>query len=458
MITEPLPRSSPTAQNLDAAGILGFLESIEAAPDIELHSLMILRHGQVVTEGWWQPYSPDELHLLYSLSKSFTATALGFAVDEGLVTLEDLLISHFEEFASDITHPWSRAITLRDLVSMSTGHYEDVLDRAVLADRAEPVRGLLLTPPDEAPGSVFAYNNAATYAVGAVVQRRSGQSLADYLRPRLFDPLGIGPVFWDNLDGRDLGFTGLHLRTEDIARFGQLYLQDGVWGGRQLLPAGWAELARQLHTPNPNEPNPDWQLGYGFQFWMSRHGYRGDGAYGQFCLILPEQDAVVVTTAATENMQGVLDAVWSQLIPAFDRVGSAADDAALVERLSVAALDQPSESTLADASQWFVVQDVIEQPSGGWSIAAVDHDRPLTIAVGAGAWQRTTIDLGNDRTLQVDAQGHWVDQTTFAAELIFSQTPHRLSVTFQSARGGSSASWRTVPLLSPSVLSLAIAP
>ena len=123
-----------------------------------------------------------------------------------------------------------------------------------------------------------------------------------------------------------------------MARFGQLYLDDGVWQGVRLLPAGWVAEATALHTPNPGEPHPDWQQGYGYQFWQSRHGYRGDGAYGQFCLVLPEQDAVVVTTAATENMQGILDAVWAELLPAFDGPGSAADDHRLAARLAALAL------------------------------------------------------------------------------------------------------------------------
>ncbi len=126
-----------------------------------------------------------------------------------------------------------------------------------------------------------------------------------------------------------------------MARFGQLYLDDGVWQGTRLLPAGWVAEATALHTPNPGEPHPDWQQGYGYQFWQSRHGYRGDGAYGQFCLVLPEQDAVVVTTAATENMQGILDAVWAELLPAFDGPGSAADDDRLAARLAALALPGP---------------------------------------------------------------------------------------------------------------------
>ena len=141
--------------------------------------------------------------------------------------------------------------------------------------------------------------------------------LIEYLRPRLFDPLGIDQAGWQqDAAGRDLGYTGLHATTDAIARLGLLYLQRGVWNGQRLLSEEWVAEATRIQVENPNEPNPDWRRGYGFQFWMARHGYRGDGAYGQFCVVLPEQDAVIATTAGTENMQGILDAVWTDLLPA----------------------------------------------------------------------------------------------------------------------------------------------
>jgi hypothetical protein len=140
--------------------------------------------------------------------------------------------------------------------------------------------------------------------------------LTQYLRPRLFDPLGIGHVGWQTWPpGREQGFSGLHARTEDIAKLGQLYLQRGRWDGVQLIPEQWVAEATSVQVENPDEPVPDWRQGYGFQFWMSRHGYRGDGAFGQFCVILPEHDTVVVTTACTLDMQAVLDAMWAHLLP-----------------------------------------------------------------------------------------------------------------------------------------------
>lgn len=462
MAANPLPRSTPTAEGVNAAGVQSFLDHVDANPEIELHSLMMLRHGSVIAEGWWHPYDADSLQLVYSVSKSFTATALGFGVAEGLVNLEDPLISYFEEFEADITHPLSRAITLGHLAAMSSGHYEDPLDRAVRADPDEPVRGFLLTPPDAPPGSVFAYNNVATYALAAVIQRRSGESLTDYLRPRLLDPIGIGPVVWDRMGGRDLGFTGLHLRTEDLARFGELYRCDGAWHGVQVLPPGWTELAQQIHITTASEENIDWQQGYGYQFWRSAHGYRADGAFGQFCLILPDQDAVIVTTTATETAQKLLEAAWNHLLPAFgdsSRVDQTHEDGAarLTERLSALALGSPTRPATPELVANVIVNAVSVAPRGGWLLEATEASQLLRVEVGDQAWKRTRIPLDDSSVLTVEARGGWTSPSYFAAELVFSDSPHRMSLTFSAEDGSSTAFWQTVPLFAPTLSSAGLA-
>lgn len=321
-----LPVSGPGEQGVDAEGILALLDAWEADPAQDPHSLMILRHGRVVAEGWWAPYTRDRRQLLYSLSKSFTATAAGLAVAEGLLDLDAPIIDYFPEFADQIADPRARAIRVRHAASMATGHLAETLDRALEIDPGEPVRGFLLVPPDREPGTVFAYNQPATYALAAIVQRLTGVSLGAYLRPRLFEPLGLPSFGWDEYPpGRSVGFTGLYATTDAIARLGQLYLQDGVWGGRRILPAGWVAEATRAHiptVPGPGEvpeapPEPDWAGGYGYQFWMSQHGYRADGAYGQFCLVLPEHDAVLACTGATMDTARCLQLVWDNLLPAF---------------------------------------------------------------------------------------------------------------------------------------------
>ena len=227
-MTTQLPRSTPSAQGIDPAGVSAFLDAIDAAADIELHSLMIIRHGQVVAEGWWSPYGPDRVHLLYSLSKSFTSTAAGFAVDEGLLDLDATVLSYFPEFDADITDPRSRSMRIRHIAAMASGHTQETLERAVRLDPQEPVRGFLLIPPEREPGTVFAYNQPCTYSLGAIVQRLSGQSLIEYLRPRLFEPLGIDTYAWQEHP------PGREPRLQRPARHHRRHRQ-----ARPALPPAW---------------------------------------------------------------------------------------------------------------------------------------------------------------------------------------------------------------------------
>ncbi|HWJ53995.1 MAG TPA: serine hydrolase domain-containing protein [Propionibacteriaceae bacterium] len=457
-----LPRSTPAAAGVSASGIEAFLDAIEAAPTVALHSLMILRRGQVVAEGWWAPYRPDDVHLLYSISKSFTSTALGFALAEGRLALDDTVVQHFPALDPGPSAPRARAITVEHLARMATGHHADILDTMEGLDPAEPVSGFLRIEPESAPGSVFAYNNGATYVLGAIVQERTGQSLTEYLQPRLFEPLGIRPPHWDTLNGRrQMGYSGLHLRTEELARFGQLYLAQGSWAGSELLSPSWVAEATRAHTATPGEPEPDWRRGYGYQFWRSRHGYRGDGAYGQFCLVLPEQDAVVVTTGETETMQTVLDAVWAHLVPAFDQPSAAGDDDRLASRLASLALPAESAGTYPgddrvtasglteQPSGWvltltFKGDDPLEPPRGSAAGDTADHQ--MEIRCGDQQWRRTSVPVRNGQGLVIEAQGRWTDPETFTAELILVHTPHRMTVSYTPRTGSSSARWRSVPL------------
>lgn len=201
----PLTRTAPSAQATDARGVVAFLDAIDGVAGIEPHSLMLLRHGQVIAEGWWAPYTRNGAHQLYSLSKSFTGSAAGLAWADGLLDLDAPVISYFPELDAEVTDPRTRSILVRHIASMSAGHTTEQWDRAMATDYDEPVRGFLLDPPDGTPGVTFAYSQSTTYVLGAIIQRLTGRSLTEYLRPRLFEPLGIGEVFWLQLPrGRDL--------------------------------------------------------------------------------------------------------------------------------------------------------------------------------------------------------------------------------------------------------------
>ncbi|MFJ2605610.1 serine hydrolase domain-containing protein [Streptomyces sp. NPDC087425] len=466
MSARPLPSAAPADQGVDAAGVQAFLDAVEAAPSIEPHSLMILRHGRLVASGWWAPFTPQRPHLLYSLSKSFTATAAGIAAGEGLLNFDDPVISSFPEFAADITDPRSRTMRVRHVAAMASGHEAETFDRARALDAEELVRGFLLVPPERDPGTVFAYNQPATFTLAALVQRVSGQSLVDYLRPRLLDPLGIGEVAWQrDRSGREIGFSGLHAPTDAVARLGELYLRDGIWEGRRLLPEGWVADASRVHITTHDAP-VDWlgrdsMFGYGYQFWRSPHGYRGDGAYGQYCLVLPEQDAVVALTSASQDAGLLLDLVWQHLLPAFGPgplAGREEQDTALAERLARLALPPadgkptPPERQHDWSGAEFTPQDGVcaDQPTltslavtsdaDGWALTLAEGEHRVELRMPGAGWQVT------EGKVPAAVSGGWTGPDTLAVAVSFLETPHRLEVTCSLPERTFTARWHTAPL------------
>jgi CubicO group peptidase (beta-lactamase class C family) len=200
------------------------------------------------------------------------------------------------------------------------------------------VKAFLAQPVVHKPGTHFQYNTMGSYTLSAIVTKVTGQTTLEYLKPRLFGPLGIEEPEWgSSSEGYSFGGYGLKLRTEDVAKFGQLYLQKGKWEGKQLVPEKWVEQATSRQVSNEQESHAkigvDWRQGYGFQFWRCTHNaYRGDGAAGQLCVVIPDKDAVVAITADSGNFQGEMNAIWEKLYPAF-RDEALAEDAAGAEKL-----------------------------------------------------------------------------------------------------------------------------
>ncbi|MFD1722800.1 serine hydrolase domain-containing protein [Amnibacterium endophyticum] len=438
-----LPRSTPSAEGVDAEAFGRFVDALEAAQDIDPHSVMLVVHGKVVAEGWWAPYTAERLHLLYSLSKTFMSTAAGFAVAEGLLGLDDAVADHFPAFRDELPER-SRRIRVRDALAMASGHHQDMIQAAVMTDPAEPVRGFLLHEPESEPGTVFAYNQPANYTVAAIVQQAAGTDLVGYLRPRLLDPLGIGPVSWQQVpEGRSIGFSGLHATTEAIAKLGLLHLRDGVWEGEQLLPAGWAEATRTRHIGTDAETNVDWAQGYGYQVWMARHGYRGDGAYGQFCVILPEQDAVLVTTMATDDMQQVLDAAWQHVLPALGGGGTAEADDALAARLGGLALEPSAGEPAIErppVTTWR--GDVAAELQEDGRVRLSDGVTALLLPIGGDGW--TVVD-DDTAASPVAVSGGWRGDVLHL-DVLFLESPHRMDVQL-APDGTATATFRTQPLV-----------
>ena len=320
-------RVEPSRVGVDADGVVEFLTA-QADAGLDVHSFIMLRHGQLLAEGWAAPYLPTNRQLLYSLSKTFTSAAAGIAVAEGLFGYDDLLVDHFPDLADGASEK-ARTIRVRDALAMATGHTSDQYPVGAPLTRAS-LRGLFVPGPDGRPGVTFAYNQLATYSVARIVEQTSGRPLLDFLNDRLFSTLGITEAGWaGDDDGLALGFSGLHLRTASIASFFQLLADDGVRDGVRLLPEEWISEHRRKQVETGGEGNPDWSQGYGWQCWMARHGYRGDGAYGQYGIILPEQDVVIAMTGEQDTMQALLDLLWQHVLPAIDRGGSAEADGRL---------------------------------------------------------------------------------------------------------------------------------
>ena len=363
---------SPECEGVNSSRLADFVDrffSLEWT-----HGLVVLRHGRIVAECYRDLCSPADRHQLFSLSKSFASTAVGIALGEGLIpSLDAPLVSFFPEFLSPKVTGRMRRVTLRHLLAMGMGrascgfwgdryaalheafereHGSDMRavserfasGREYFADDRPFVRNLLEDELADEPGARFVYNTAATFLAGAVVAKVAGRSLSDYLRPRLFRPLGISDdATWDRTpDGVDFAGVGLNLTVREIAAAGQLWLRGGVLpDGRRLVPASYlAEAtAKQIDNDGPGR-SPDWCQGYGYQFWRCRHGaFRGDGASGQLCVMLPEQDAVVAATAGLVNMQRELDAIWETLLPAFSDA-PLSDNPAGVARLREAEASQ----------------------------------------------------------------------------------------------------------------------
>lgn len=450
--TSGLPRSTPERQGISSTAILDFVE--RADREIEsLHSLMVVRHGAVVAEAWWSPYDAESPHVLYSLSKSFTSTAVGLAVAQGKLSLHDPVLSFFPDDAPSDPSANLKAMRVHDLLRMSTGHQTEMTPRP---DESW-VKTFLAHPVPFTPGTHFLYNTPATYMLSAIVQKVTGETVLDYLRPRLFEPLGIeNPIWGTSPQGITLGGYGLSIRTEDIAKFGQLYLQKGMWNGVRLLPEAWVEAATSLQTSNGGSPDTDWHQGYGYQFWRSRHNtYRGDGAFGQYCLVFPDQDAVIAITSGVRDMQAVMNLVWEVLLPAMGD-GALAEDptahTALTSRLIRLTIHPPDGEETSPAAQR-VSRKTYAFPENDRGIETMAFDfmarSPILtvqtqrgvdrVAVGRGVWATGSSNfanglggvLGIPATQAVGASGAWTAQDTFTLLLCLYETPFITTMHFR---------------------------
>jgi CubicO group peptidase (beta-lactamase class C family) len=440
-----LPRTSPEQQGVASSTILEFVQALESQIH-ELHSFMLLRHGSIIAEGWWSPYGRDYPHMIFSLSKSFTSTAVGLALTEGHFSIDDLVLSFFPDETPAEVNDFLAAMSVRHLLSMSTGHADDTWAYMVNRPDGNWIKGFFEVPVRHAPGAHFLYNTGATYMLSAIVQKTTGMKLIDYLLPRLFEPLGIQNATWEESpQGINLGGIGLSIKTEDIARFGQLYLQKGMWQGEQLLPEAWVTQATAFQIANGDEAQSDWTQGYGYQFWHCRHGaYRGDGVFGQYCIVMPEQDAVLAITGGIDvfDMQQPLNLVWDLLLPAMhpSAIPAATDHDTLAKKLSSLHLppvqgqtaspiaSQVSARTYSvDVNELEIETITLNFTESGCTVRVKTAAGEEIIPCGYGTWQQGHTTLFNEpawlNPMPIAASGAWTAEDRLTMVVRLYETP-----------------------------------
>ncbi|MFD6178018.1 MULTISPECIES: serine hydrolase domain-containing protein [unclassified Isoptericola] len=370
--------STPERQGIPTAAVLALLDDLEV-PGLDPHALVITRHGVPVVRGTWAPYRADLPGLVYSVSKTFTAIAVGHLVAEGALSPDDLA-------GSLLGLPTDSGITVRHLLTMNTGHTAEQV-----AEIGFDSARLLGTPPQHAPGTHFVYNSPASMTLSSIVTTLTGERLTDYLRPRVLDPLGIRGSWWvGHRDGTldiDQGFSGLHVTVEDVARLAVTLADGGRYDGVQVIPEAWlAEMSRPW-SDNAEEPGADhdWARGYGYQVWRSRHGFRADGAYGQFGLAVPELGLAIGYLGSTRTTDRVLAAFWRFAEGVEDGPLAPDDDAAAWLR-----------DRLEELDTWPGRLDPDPEPTPADRIAPV----PWTLLPGDGPG-----------TWRVDVGGHVLDVT-----------------------------------------------
>jgi len=445
-LAAPLPRSTPEEHGVSSAAVLSCIEALDKIDS--MNSFMLVRHGHVVAEGWWAPYGPESPHALYSLSKSFTSTAVGMAIAEGKINLSDPVLKFFHDDSPTNPSANLRAMRISDLLRMSTGQQNEPG-----RTEADPwTKTFLAQPVPFKPGTHFLYNTSGTYMASAIVQKATRMTVLDYLRPRLFEPLGIENPTWEaSPQGISAGGFGLSVRTEDIAKFGQLYLQKGKWQGKQLVPESWVAAATSLQTSNGSNPASDWDQGYGYQFWRCRHGaYRGDGAFGQYCVVMPKEDAVLAITSGVKNMQQVLDVVWEKLLPGIQSANPLAADESSRQRLestlkgltvrpqqgsATAAAGIPGKRFVFAANERKVEAIALETDAkdGLTTISARIDGKDQRLACAKDGWKKGRGAWGKLTEQPLAASGAWTSENSYVAKLCFYETPYIMTVTMKFA-------------------------
>jgi len=443
-----LPRGRPEAQGVSPAAILAFLDEAERGA-FELHGFMLWRRGQVLAEGWWEPYGPQRRHMTHSLTKSVTVCAVGMAVAEGRFGLDDKVVSFFPEHLPPVVSPNLAAMTVRDLLTMRTGHAAMTSGSVWRQIRTSWIAEFFKIPVVNPPGTQFVYTSAATYMLSAIVTKTTGQPVADYLKPRFFDPLGITGYEWEvGPEGISPGANGLSWKTVDSLKLGILHAQNGVWNGRQVLTKEWVDAVHQPHTKDK----------YGYQWWLGPNGaYNADGLFGQYAVVFPAHDAVLAINAALPPKAGFNAGLLYKHFPAaFENAPADGGQASAALRRRMAGLRllppvRPTSSPVAAAvsGQRYEFPDNpdrikaarLDFGAEACSFTLEDERGTHTVQVGLKKpIEGDTTITGNrlhheyqPAVMRVVASGEWLDERTFVMSWTFVESAFRDTVTCRFA-------------------------
>lgn len=412
--------ATPESQGVPSEAILKFIDGCEKTFDAgdlgAMHGFVIVRHGKVIAEGSWKPFDTlNETHMLYSHSKSFTSSAIGLLADRGKIDLDERIVDIFSnEVPAKVSENLAQ-LRVRDLLTMNVGKKDHLL-----RDGGDWVKEFLSKDFFRKPGTGFKYDSDATYMLAAIVEKKSGMKMMDYLQKNMFDQIGITKA-WTTCSpqGIPCGGWGMNMTTRELARFGQLYLNRGGWDGKRVLSSDWVSLAttRQTWSGWQNVgvkalgEGTDWEQGYGFQFWRCRHGaYRADGAGGQYTVVIPEKDMVVSAHAGLGDFPKELDLIWDNLLPVLKDAPLAENPSAqkkLADRLAKLAIKPvefararkwttPFEFSLRENSRGFKSVRFDPKDGGGCICTLVTRAGEQKFPAGTGEWQEGSIRIDTE--------------------------------------------------------------
>ena len=412
--------ATPESQGVPSEAILKFIDGCEKTFDAgdlgAMHGFVIVRHGKVIAEGSWKPFDTlNETHMLYSHSKSFTSSAIGLLADRGKIDLDERIVDIFSnEVPAKVSENLAQ-LRVRDLLTMNVGKKDHLL-----RDGGDWVKEFLSKDFFRKPGTGFKYDSDATYMLAAIVEKKSGMKMMDYLQQNMFDQIGITKA-WTTYSpqGIPCGGWGMNMTTRELARFGQLYLNRGDWDGKRVLSSDWVSLAttRQTWSGWQNVgvkalgEGTDWEQGYGFQFWRCRHGaYRADGAGGQYTVVIPEKDMVVSAHAGLGDFPKELDLIWDNLLPVLKDAPLAENPSAqkkLADRLAKLAIKPvefararkwttPFEFSLRENSRGFKSVRFDPKDGGGCICTLVTRAGEQKFPAGTGEWQEGSIRIDTE--------------------------------------------------------------